>query len=302
MPANASPEFGHAEKKFYSAQTDEQKLEALEEMIRTMPMHKSAEAMRANLRTRYKKLQEKLEAKKKSKSGKGKGGIKKGELQACLIGLSNSGKSSILSALTNARPEISQIQFATKSPTLGTLDYFGVKIQAIDMPPIESEYFDSGISNTADTLLIVTEKISDLEKIYPLIKKSIGNKIIIFNKIDLLNENEKRKLQDTLKSKKLNFIMFSAKTKENINELKEKIWLSFNKIRIYTKEPGKNPDRNPVIMNQNSTVKDVAEKIFHGLSQKVKEARITGPSSKFSNQKVSLSHVLKDKDIVEFRT
>ena len=49
----------------------------------------------------------------------------------------------------------------------------------------------------------------------------------------------------------------------------------------------------------NSTLKDVAEKIFHSYSKKVKFAKITGPSSKFPNQKVGLKHVVKDKDIVE---
>lgn len=301
VPANASPEFGHAEKKFYASKTDEEKLAALEEMIRTMPQHKSAEAMRANLRTRYKKLQEKLDSKKKNKGG-GKAGIKKGDLQVVLIGLTNSGKSSILSALTNAKPQISPIQYSTKSPFLGTLDYSGVKIQIVDMPACESEYFDSGISNTADTLLIIIEKIQDLKLILPFIEKAIGEKIIILNKIDLLSEDEKRKLEATLRSKKLNYVLFSSKTCENIEELKEKIWESFHKIRIYTKQPGKSPDKDPVIMAPNSTLKEVAEKVFHGLSSKVKEARVTGPSGKFPNQKVGLDHILKDKDIVEFRT
>ena len=47
-------------------------------------------------------------------------------------------------------------------------------------------------------------------------------------------------------------------------------------------------------------LKDVAEKIFHGLSDNIRESRVTGPSSKFPNQKVGLNHILKDKDIIEF--
>ena len=47
---------------------------------------------------------------------------------------------------------------------------------------------------------------------------------------------------------------------------------------------------------------DVAEKILHGFSNKVKETKIWGPSSKFSGQIVSFRHVLKDMDIVEFKT
>ena len=96
--------------------------------------------------------------------------------------------------------------------------------------------------------------------------------------------------------------MISCKTEEGIPELKEKIWQSLNKIRVYTKQPGKQADNEPVILKQGSTVKDVAEKIFHGFSSQIKETRITGPSSKFPNQKVGLEHVLKDKDTVEFKT
>lgn len=302
MPANASPEFGHAEKKFYSAKTDEERLLAMEEMIRTMPQHKSAEALRANLRTRYKKLQEKIDSKKKSKSGRGKEGIRKGELQVCLIGFSNSGKSSVLASLTNAKPLISSNQFTTRKPFLGTLDYSGVKIQIVDMPAPDSEVFDMGIVNTTDTLLIIITHPDEINKILPLVQRAIGERVIVLNKIDLLTELEKRRFSSRLQSKKFNFVLFSAKTKENIRELEDKLWKSFDKIRVYTKEPGRAPDIDPVIMEKQSTVKDIAEKIFHGLSEKVKEARVSGPSSKFPNQKIGLSHVLKDKDIVEFRT
>ncbi|MFH1711468.1 MAG: GTPase [Nanoarchaeota archaeon] len=299
---NQSPEYQQAEKHFLQAQTDEERLVLLEEMVRFAPKHKAGESMRANLKTRYIKLKEKLEKIKKAKKSSGKPSLKKEELQSCLIGLTNSGKSSILASLTNAKPEISGYGYTTKFPGVGTLDYSNVKIQIIDLPSVESEFFDQGIANTADVLLIVITKIEDLEKIHPFLEKARGKKLIILNKIDLLNENGKRKIEATLKTKKLEFVMFSTETKENIELLKEKIFQKFNKIRIYTKQPKHPPDKDPVIMLPNSTVKEAADKIFHGLSDNVKEARVTGPSSKFPNQKVGLDHVLKDKDIIEFKT
>ena len=295
---NQSPEYLAAEKKFYLAATDDEKIVALEEMIRQCPKHKSGESMRANLKTRYKKLKEKIETKKKSGA---KSGIKKAELQAVIVGLVNSGKSSFLSALTNAKPEIASFQYTTSHPFLGSLDYERVKIQLIDMPAVESEYFDQGLANTADTILIVLETPQQINEISPFLEKARGEKLFVVNKIDLLSEAEKRKISAFMSSKKLNFVLFSCKTLDNIEELKRKIWISFKKIRVYTKQPGKAPDSDPVIMKENSTVKDIAEKIFHGLSSQVKETRITGPSSKFPNQLVSLEHVLKDKDIVEFK-
>ena len=302
MPTNVDYKYSEAEKSYLYAETDEEKLLALEEMISTMPKHKSAESLRKNIRTRYKKLKQKLE--KKSKKSKGKKGIKKAEMQAVLIGLTNSGKSSLLKILTNASPRIASYGFTTQTPEIGILDYQGVKIQIIDLPPIGSESFDKSLLNTSDIHINIIEKIHEINSIKEQLKDLVGKKkqIIVFNKIDLYNEEIKRKIRETLKSKRYNFVMISCNTQEGIEELKEKIWESFDKIRIYTKEPGKKPDNNPVILNKEATLKDVAEKIFHGFSKKVKEARITGPSSKFPNQKTSLKHIVKDKDIVEFHT
>lgn len=299
---NQSPEYQQAEKKFLLAQTDEERLVCLEEMMRTAPKHKSSDSMRANIRTRYIKLKEKMERVKKQKRASSKPSIKKAELQACLIGLTNSGKSSILASLTNAKPEISPVQFTTKEPIIGTLDFEHIKIQLVDLPAVESEFFDSGIANTSDVLLIIITNIEDIEKILPFLEKSSAARFFVFNKIDLLDENEKRKLEARLKSNKIEYILFSAVTKENTHEFVEKIFFKFNKIRIYTKQPKKPADKDPVILEKNSTIKQLADKIFHGLSSQVKEARVTGPSSKFPNQKVGLEHELKDKDIVEFKT
>jgi len=300
MATNASPEFGIAEKKYTSAKTDEEKIIALEEMIQLMPKHKSAEKIRANLRQRYKKLKEKIETAKKKSKSKGKPGLKKAELQAVLIGLTQSGKSSILASLTNCKPEITGVKFTTKSINLGTLDYDHVKIQLVDLPAVESEYFDQGLANSADTLVIVITNPQELNEIFPFLEKAVGERLIVLNKIDLLEENEKRKFLAQLQSKKYNFVAFSSLTQDGLQELKNKLFQSFNVIRVYTKEPKKSPSPLPIVMPQNSTVSDIAEKIHKGLAEKIREARVTGPSSKFPNQKVGQSHILKDKDIIEF--
>mgnify|MGYP001558600259 FL=1 len=82
---NQSPFYIQAEKKFLAAQTNEEKLRGLEEMIRECPKHKSAEKMLANLKTRYIKLKEKMERTRKVSKGSAKKGIKKEDLQAVII-------------------------------------------------------------------------------------------------------------------------------------------------------------------------------------------------------------------------
>lgn len=298
---NAHPEFLNAEKKFHLAQSDEERLEALKEMMSYMPQHKGAERLRADLRLRYKRLKEKLEIQKKKKKSSIKPGIKKEGIQIALIGLTNAGKSSLLSLLTNARPEISEIHFTTQFPIVGMLNHEGINFQLVDMPAINHETFDLGIANTSDILLIMITNLRDLELILPNLSKATGKKIIAFNKIDLLNNLEKRKISSTLQSKKYNFCLISCKNLEGLDELKKKFIENSGIIRIYTKQPGKPKDEDPTTMKPGSTVEELAKKIFFS-GTKIKETKVTGPSSKFPNQTVGLKHVLKDKDVVEFHT
>lgn len=301
MPINAHPEYINAEAEYHQASTPEQRILALEKMVKFMPKHKGAETLRKNIRTRYKKLKKEVETKKKK--SKGKKGIKKEYLQAVLIGLTNSGKSSVLQTLTNAQPKIASYGFTTSEPEIGTLNYQGCNIQIIDLPPIASENFDKGIINNADTLLIVVEKIHEIKPILEHVKQNKNaKKIIVFNKIDTHNKETKRKILETLRAKKHNSALISCRTTEGIQDLKEKIFKSFNIIRIYTKKQGEKQDNTPVILPPNSTLKDVAKKILHGYNKKVKFVKISGPSAKFRDQKVGLSHLVKDKDVVELIT
>ena len=298
---NQSPFYKKAEEKFLNAQTNKEKIFYLEEMMRECPKHKSSEAMLANLKTRLIKLKEKAERVKKSGRST-KESIRKADMQAVLVGFTNSGKSYLLSSITNARPVISEHQFTTQKPEVGTMEHEGVKIQVIDEPPLKSENFDLGLVNTADVILLVVTSVQEIKEAADFLVHVRGKKIIVFNKIDILDSNEKRKIQATLNSKKYNFVLTSAVTHEGLQELKGKIFKSFTIARIYLKEPGKEPSKIPLIMKPNSTIREVAEKISRQMAATIKEVHIWGPSSKFQNQKVGLDHHIQDKDIVEFKT
>jgi len=301
MPINAHPEYIAAEGEYVKAQTPEEKIEALKKMISVSPGHKGAEKLRAQLRLRLKKLTEQFE--KSKKKGKGsKKGIKKEDMQAVLIGFTNSGKSSLLKVLTNTNPKISEIKFTTKEPIIGTLYHQSVQIQLIENPSLGGDFYDKGLINGTDTILTIITNLDEIEKIKPFLEKSRAKQIIIFNKIDKLTTEQKRKISATLQSKKYNFVLVSTFSQEGIPELKEKIFKSFNTLRIFTKEPGKNKSERPMILKPSSTVEDIAEKILKGLSKRIKETRIWGPSSKFPGQIIGLKHRLKDMDTIEFKT
>jgi len=171
---NQSPAYQRAHGKFLSASTEEERVEALEEMIKECPKHKSSENMLSNLRIRYKKLKEKIEkGKKQKKSSGGRTGIKKEDMQAVIIGKTNTGKSTLISELTNAQPKINEYEFTTTYPIIGMMNYAGTQIQLVENPAIESDYYDKGLTNTADTILIlilnlkqIDEKLHDCKEVY----------------------------------------------------------------------------------------------------------------------------------------
>ncbi len=305
MPINVNdPEYLKAELEYTNANTNEDKLLALRKMISHAPKHKGGENLRQQLTQRRKKLEGEIE--KKSKKGKGaKTGIKKGEMQIVIVGKTNSGKSSLLNILTNANEKVSSVKFTTKEPKVGMMDYEGAQIQIIEIPAIEGENYEKGIVYTADTILYLVKSFEEIVELKKQIQTENAKEIIVVNFSDLLLPEEKRKLERKMQSKKYNFQIISTFPfiKENgIEELKKKIFDSFNVIRIFTKEPGKPKANKPMILQPASNVKDVAEKILKGLSKRIIETKIWGPSSKFGGQVVGLTHKLKDLDTVEFKT
>jgi len=301
---NQSPFYQRAEQDFLVATTDEERIACLEIMIKECPKHKSSENMRKNLTNRMKKLREGVE--KRKKAGKGsKEGIKKADMQCVIVGLPNSGKSTLFNILTtkSSNSKVSPHPFTTYQTNLGIIEYEDAKIQTIDDAPIPNQ--DKSIINSTDTLLIIFNNLEEIEELEKATWKSKAKRIWILNKTDLLNETEKRKIKATLKSKhkNLDFVFFSEKNPETqIIKLKKKIFESFPIIRVYTKEPGKQATKDPMILKENSNIKNAAEKIRKHFSAQIKTSKIWGPSSKFGGQTVGLDHTLKDKDTIEFHT
>jgi hypothetical protein len=265
MPTNVTVEYVKAQQKYLNAKTREEKIAALEEMISTAPSHKGAEVLRAQLKQRLAKLKQKRE----SKSSRKIVAIpKEGDAQVCILGLTQSGKSTLLSKLTNAKPEISNHPFTTVKPEIGTCDYEGVKIQLIEVP-------------------------SSFHPIYMSIAQNADSIVLLYRSEDELNE-----LKNILSRFRLKKSLVEVNKDDNIEEIKEKIWNSLEMIRIYCKEPGKKPESKPMVMRKGSTVGDAAKRLHKDFLKYFRFARVWG-SSKYGGEKVGLEHKLEDKDILE---
>ncbi|UCG88264.1 MAG: 50S ribosome-binding GTPase, partial [Gemmatimonadota bacterium] len=141
MPANLTPDYRAAEARFRSAVTREEKITALEEMLRVIPKHKGTDKLQADLRSRLSKL--KHEPKRK---GVARGHSHKipheGAGQVVLAGPPNAGKSSLVAALTHAEPEVAVYPLTTREATPGMMQYEDVAFQLVDLPPICEEHVE----------------------------------------------------------------------------------------------------------------------------------------------------------------
>ncbi len=292
MPINAGPEYFVAEKKYLEAKRREEKIAALEEMIRTLPKHKGTEKQLALLKKRLANF-------KKQKSTKAtarpKFIIKKtGSAQVCILGMTKSGKSSLLNALTGVNFEVGDYPYTTKEPNMAMMDFVDIQIQLVEIPST----FDPesmSIIYTCDEILILLDGNEDLDKQEKELRK-ILNEMNLSNKKMLFVVNK-----SDLKYFKSKYLQISAKNKTNLEELKEKIWTGLDLIRVYTKPPGKPKIIPPITLPMGSTVRDVAENVHKDFLKDFKFARIFN-NSRFSGSHVGLDYKLKDLDVVEIHT
>ena len=159
-----------------------------------------------------------------------------------IIGLPNAGKSSLLASMTSANPKIANYKFTTINPNLGVASYDDKEVTLADIPGlIEGAHTGTGlgikflkhiercktllhlIDITADDLFIsynqVRKELSKYSK--DLVKKK---EIVVLNKTDLIDEEEKKEKIKKLKNKlKKNIFLMSTMDKKSVSDIKSKL-------------------------------------------------------------------------------
>jgi len=159
-----------------------------------------------------------------------------------IIGLPNSGKSSLLASITNANPKIANYQFTTLNPNLGVASYDDKEITIADIPGlIEGAHAGTGLGvqflkhiERCKTLLhLIDITNTDLEKSYNQVKNELKSyspdllkkkELIVFNKIDLIDDDSAEEIKKKF-SKKLNkeIFMLSTLKKSSVSQIKAKL-------------------------------------------------------------------------------
>jgi len=165
-PTNLPPQARAKWAKTLEARTPEEKLRALQEFLSSIPDHKGSAKLRAHVKHQIAVLKRTIEEQRARRRGGGVGFAleKEGAAQVVLLGWPNSGKSSLLRALTNAKPEVSDQPYTTQSPVPGVMEYEDLKFQLVEAPSLRGLERDAAtlsLARNADALALVIDLSSD---------------------------------------------------------------------------------------------------------------------------------------------
>jgi len=139
MPTNLTV---YARKKWNEvilAKTPQEKLEKLHEFLSLIPKHKGTEKLCAQTKTKIATLRKEIEEKKRQRKGRGGPRFfleKEGAAQIVILGQTKSGRSSLLTSVTNAKTEVSDYPFTTLEPVPGMLQFEDLQFQIVEAPAL----------------------------------------------------------------------------------------------------------------------------------------------------------------------
>ncbi len=329
MPANLPPQYYELERQFNKETDPHEKLRLAKELLAIMPKHKGTDKLQAEMKAKIAKLKKQTE-----EGGKGHGAHridihshidKEGAAQIILIGPPNSGKSSLLESLTNAKPLVADFPYSTREPMTGMMTFETVQFQLIDTPAISEEQFPTYLPNLirqADLVALVTDvsspdPLSGLEVILHLVEEksivltsnppeknknprfSYKKTIILANKCV---EDETGQCQEKLRLRFAEFqiVPTSVLDDESLNKFRAAVFDTLGIIRVYTKRIGHDVEfKDPIILPVGGTVEQAAVMLHKDFAFKLQFAKVWG-KGKFEGQRVKNNFVLTDGDIIEF--
>ncbi len=162
-----------------------------------------------------------------------------------LVGFPNAGKSTLLSVITAAKPEIADYPFTTIVPNLGIVEYRDYKSFVVaDIPGIiEGAHEGKGlglrflrhIERNATLLFMIPADSKDIKAEYKVLLNELKKfnkelldkkRLLAITKSDLLDEELMAEFKKELP--KVPHIFISSATNYNIMQLKDKLWSMIN--------------------------------------------------------------------------
>ncbi len=158
-----------------------------------------------------------------------------------LVGLPNAGKSTLLSAITKARPKIADYEFTTLEPNLGVMLHKEGSVVVADIPGlIEGASEGKGLGVQFLRHIERTKKIAHLVSVVPIDPKKIyenylkvrneltfygsdmdkKKEVVFLSKVDLISDEQLQEVVDYFKKKKINVFCLSVANGVGVESLK----------------------------------------------------------------------------------
>ena len=159
-----------------------------------------------------------------------------------LVGFPNAGKSTLLSVVSAAKPEIADYAFTTLVPNLGIVKYHNYQSFVMaDIPGIiEGAHLGKGlgyrflrhIERNSILLFMIAADSKDINKEYKILLNELKEynpelltkqKVLAITKSDLLDKELEKLLKPTI-PKKIPYVFISSITGQGLDKLKDLLW------------------------------------------------------------------------------
>jgi ribosome-interacting GTPase 1 len=153
----------------------------------------------------------------------------------------------------------------------------------------------------SDAIVRITGEVT-LDDVEDAIFESTTYKpaLVVANKVDVPGADANLRVLEAYVQGKLPVIAVSCERKTGLAKLGETFFRTLGVIRVYTKEPGSRaPSPKPFTLKRGASVADLARSIHGEFVENFAFARVWAERLVFSPQKVGLSFVLEDSDVVE---
>jgi ribosome-interacting GTPase 1 len=228
MPTNLPPEAKDKWAEVEATRNPREKIQRMQEFLSLVPQHKGTMKLRGQIKKKMAVLRKEMEESKQKRAGRSGPKVfieKEGAAQIALLGVTNVGKSCLLSAITNADVQVSTAPYTTREPIPAVMSFEDTQFQLVEAPAVMEGSADGcawglkslAIARNSDGIILMVDLsrdpvgqlrlvLTELEKARVLINKprgrvnidrrymGVGLRVILAGKLLDCNMQDVRKL------------------------------------------------------------------------------------------------------------